>query len=63
MNTWLIQVKREFWEYQSSFVIMPLVIAALVVIACSYVVIMHSSADSGNTGRRTERSTLTSRHR
>ena len=46
MNAWLVQLKREFWEHNSSFVITPLVIAVLIVIAGCYVVTMYASPDS-----------------
>ena len=46
MNAWLVQVKREFWEHQTLFWIIPLTIAAVIIIAGSYVVAVYSSVDS-----------------
>jgi len=46
MNSWLTQIKREFWEYNTSFLVMQLGIAALAVIVGIYVVIAYGSPDS-----------------
>lgn len=46
MKKWLIQIKREFWEYQMLFVNIPLVIASLIIIAGIYIVTMQASLDS-----------------
>ena len=46
MKSWLTQIKREFWEYNTSFLITPMVIAALVVIAGIYIVIVYGTPDS-----------------
>lgn len=47
MKAWLIQIKREFWEHQTLFVLIPLVAALLVIIAGGYVTAFHSSLESG----------------
>lgn len=46
MNTWLTQIKREFWEHQSMFVFLPLIVAGLIVLAGIYIVIFEASPDS-----------------
>ena len=46
MKAWLIQIKREFWEHQMLFLIVPLTFAALIILAGTYVVTLHSSLDS-----------------
>jgi len=46
MKAWLIQIKREFWEHQTLFVFIPLTIAAIIIIAGTYVVALDSSLDS-----------------
>ena len=47
MNAWLVQIKREFWENQTQFVIIPLVIAVIILLACIYAVTLQASKDSG----------------
>ena len=46
MNAWLIQIKREFWEHQTLFILIPLVIALMVITAGTYVAAFHSSLES-----------------
>ena len=46
MNALLAQVKREFWEHNTAFVITPLVIAGLLISVCLYVIIFEASPDS-----------------
>lgn len=46
MKSWLTQLRREFWEYNASFLVTPVVIAALVVVAGIYVVIVYGTPDS-----------------
>ena len=46
MKSWLTQLKREYWEYNTSFLITPMVIAGLVVIVGIYIVIVYGSPDS-----------------
>ena len=46
MKSWLTQIKREFWEYNTSFISLPLVVAALLVIAAIYVVLFYADSDS-----------------
>ncbi|MBF8269422.1 MAG: ABC transporter permease [Gammaproteobacteria bacterium] len=46
MRTYLAGVQREFWENQGSFIYLPLVITALLLVVCSYIVIRHASPDS-----------------
>ena len=46
MNSWLIQLKREFWEYNTAFLLTPAVIAALAVLVGIYVVIAYGTPES-----------------
>lgn len=46
MKNWLTQCKREFWEYNTSFLITPAVIAAIVIIVGIYIVIVYGTPDS-----------------
>lgn len=46
MKTWLIQIKREFWEHQTLFFIIPLSLAALIILAGTYVVTLRASLNS-----------------
>ena len=46
MKAWLIQIKREFWEHQTLFLVTPLTFAVLIILAGTYVVTLHSSLDS-----------------
>ena len=46
MNGWLVQIKREFWEHQTAFVITPAIIAVLVVTVFTYIAVMHAATDS-----------------
>ena len=46
MKSWLTQIRREFWEYNTSFLVTPMVIAALVVVVGIYMVIVYGTPDS-----------------
>jgi ABC-2 type transport system permease protein len=46
MNSLIILLEREFWEYRGSFVTLPVIITALVFLGCLYIVIWHASPDS-----------------
>ena len=47
MNSLLILLEREFWEYRGGFVALPLVITGLLFLGCLYIVIWHATPDSG----------------
>ena len=46
MKSWLTQIKREFWEYNTSFLVMQSVVAVMAVIVGIYVVIAYGTPDS-----------------
>ena len=46
MKSWLTQFKREYWEYNTSFLTLPMVIAVLALIAGIYVVVVYGTPDS-----------------